>query len=563
MKSVITYLSFLIFFQVSSGTTSHGQASSPQERLHLHSDKNFYLAGEIIWFRIHVVDGTTNVPVNVSKLAYTEILDRNNKPLLQAKIALSEDGGSGSFFIPLNMSSDHYILRSYTNWMKNEGSPAFFEKKITIINTMKLTSPAPAGDQPKPETVTTKEVQVPVTGTVQLKTDKAVYNKRQSVDISVLLNERLEKEGVSYSVAVYQVDPLQEADQGWQRTRKPDGKRTGAFMFLPEYYGHFITGRVINKITGNAVANANCLLTVPSIPPALYNAISDSIGIVRFEVKDYYGPGDIIAQVEGPDKYRVEFFSPFSDEPAVMKLPAFVLSPEDSSWVLQKSIAMQAQNIYNADSIRRFAVLELADTLPFYGKAEFIYKLDDYKRFTTMEEVLREYVAPINVVVVNGKLQMSFYDYTTQQVYRENLLILLDGVPLADFNKIFTIDPLKIRKLSVIPGRFILGSQLYYGVASFDTYNGKFDGYELDPSLIGVDYEGMQLEREFYSPAYDNVSVKSKKPDMRTTLYWKPEADKSSIQFYTSDIKGKFVVVLKGFSKNGEPVFGSTMFEVK
>ena len=141
MKSVITYLSFLIFFQVTAGTTSHGQASSPQQRLHLHSDKNFYLAGEIIWFRIHVVDGTTNVPVNVSKLAYTEILDRNNKPLLQAKIALSEDGGSGSFFIPLNMSSDHYILRAYTNWMKNEGSPAFFEKKITIINTMKLTSP--------------------------------------------------------------------------------------------------------------------------------------------------------------------------------------------------------------------------------------------------------------------------------------------------------------------------------------------------------------------------------------------------------------------------------------
>src|SRR5687768_9704075 len=175
MKSgIIKYLSFLLLFHVIIGTSSYAQVSAPQERVHLHSDKNFYLAGEIIWFRIYIVDGSTNVPVNVSKLVYTEILDRNNKPVLQAKVSLSKEGGSGSFFLPLSMGSDHYILRAYTNWMKNEGSPVFFEKKITIINTMKVSPPGPAGNQPQSEVITTKEVEQPVGESLQLRTDKAV-----------------------------------------------------------------------------------------------------------------------------------------------------------------------------------------------------------------------------------------------------------------------------------------------------------------------------------------------------------------------------------------------------
>jgi hypothetical protein len=63
---------------------------------------------------------------------------------------------------------------------------------------------------------------------------------------------------------------------------------------------------------------------------------------------------------------------------------------------------MQVQNIYSGDSIRNFKEPLITDSLPFYGLPETEYKLDDYKRFTTMEEVLREYVTQINVGVRNG-----------------------------------------------------------------------------------------------------------------------------------------------------------------
>ncbi|HEY6503682.1 MAG TPA: hypothetical protein VIZ28_06910 [Chitinophagaceae bacterium] len=756
------------------------------EKLYLHADKNFYLAGEIIWFKIYYADGSTHQPGNISKVAYAEILDRNNKPVLQAKIPLTGNGGNGSFYLPLTLNSDHYTLRAYTNWMKNAGNGIFFEKKISIVNTMKtVPASSSASESSKAEAaffpesghlvegIETKvafritdhtgkgsaargivtdntgdtivqfsphrfgignflfrplesktykatillqdgkfiDQALPVTEkygyvmnitdnkdgklkvriqaktsrsgetgeqlfllvhnsrsvrfsqqpyisynnelvsyidrsklgegvnhvtlfnkdqqpvcerlvfirplsnrVVELNSNKQAYGTRQAVDLSVSLKGSTANDEVNCSVSVYQLDSLQEADDmniatyfsllsdlkgnvespayylsdeagveeatdnlllthGWRRFKTgavPSGTAEKAFRFLPEYRGHFITGKVINVTNGKVVANADCFLTVPSSPYGFYMSQSDSTGIVKFDVRDYYGPGEIIGQVSELNKanYRIDFFSPFSDDPSLLQLPEFMLSRDNADRILQKSIAMQAQNIYRVDSIRRFTAPQLPDTLPFFGNAEFIYPLDDYKRFTTMEEVLREYVTPVNVALRNGKLYMSIFDEASQQVYHDNMLVLMDGVPLADYNKIFSFDPLKVKKLSVVPRRYVFGARLFSGVVSFESYSGKFEGFELDSSLIAVDYEGLQMQREFYSPAYEAASPSSRIPDLRTTLYWTPElpdsrSGKTSLQFYTSDMKGKFIVVLEGLSKKGEPVFGSTTFEVK
>src|SRR5437868_11239373 len=66
-----------------------------QEKLFVHTDKSFYLAGEILWFKIYAVDLTYNKPIDISKVAYIEILDTINKPVLQAKIGMSSGNGNG------------------------------------------------------------------------------------------------------------------------------------------------------------------------------------------------------------------------------------------------------------------------------------------------------------------------------------------------------------------------------------------------------------------------------------------------------------------------------------
>src|ERR1700721_2638940 len=97
-----------------------------QEKVFVHTDKSFYLAGEVLWFKIYNVEGSSNTPLDLSKLAYVEILNTEQKAVLQAKVSLKKGSGSGSFFLPLSLISGNYILRAYTNWMKNFSPEYFF-----------------------------------------------------------------------------------------------------------------------------------------------------------------------------------------------------------------------------------------------------------------------------------------------------------------------------------------------------------------------------------------------------------------------------------------------------
>jgi hypothetical protein len=186
-----------------------------------------------------------------------------------------------------------------------------------------------------------------------------------------------------------------------------------------------------------------------------------------------------------------------------------------------------------------------------------------------MEEVLREYVAGVNVAVRGGTKMIKVFNPFMHNFYSEGPLVMIDGVPLANPHAIFSYDPLKVKKLDLVLNRYVFGNALFSGVVSYSTYNGTFDAFELDPEVVGVDYNGLQLQREFYAPVYETKEqIASRLPDLRTTLLWKPDITigkegRISLQFYSSDRSGEYVFVLQGINSNGEPVFSFTTFSVK
>src|SRR5918995_1801181 len=107
------------------------------ERMFLHTDKEFYVAGEICWFKIYSVDAIFHKPLDVSKVAYVELLDNSNRAILQSKVEMDNSTGNGSLYVPVTINSGHYKMRAYSNWMKNFDATLFFEKPVTIINTQK------------------------------------------------------------------------------------------------------------------------------------------------------------------------------------------------------------------------------------------------------------------------------------------------------------------------------------------------------------------------------------------------------------------------------------------
>ncbi|HVG13910.1 MAG TPA: hypothetical protein VM935_03080, partial [Chitinophagaceae bacterium] len=106
------------------------------EKIYVHTDKEYYLAGETVWFKLYNVDGVLHKPISISKLAYVEILNAGKVPVMQAKIKLGEGSGHGSLQLPHTLASGNYILRAYTGWMKNFDADFYFEKNIAVLNTL-------------------------------------------------------------------------------------------------------------------------------------------------------------------------------------------------------------------------------------------------------------------------------------------------------------------------------------------------------------------------------------------------------------------------------------------
>jgi hypothetical protein len=116
------------------------QSRNLQEKLFVHLDKSFYLVGEIIWFKVYDVDASSNRPLPLSRITYAEILDKDQRPVLQAKIGMASGKGDGSFRIPVSIPSGHYTFRAYTSWMRNFSPDFYFQQQLTILNTLNDTA---------------------------------------------------------------------------------------------------------------------------------------------------------------------------------------------------------------------------------------------------------------------------------------------------------------------------------------------------------------------------------------------------------------------------------------
>ena len=130
-------------------------------------------------------------------------------------------------------------------------------------------------------------------------------------------------------------------------------------------------------------------------------------------------------------------------------------------------------------------------------------------------------------------------------------------------------DPLKIRKLEVISRKYFLRDNSFDGIINLTTYKGDLDGFEIDNRAAMLNYEGLQARRDFYSPVYaTELQQQSRLPDFRNLLLWLPDLNtnskgKTGAEFYTSDVPGKYAVVIGGLAKNGSAGECITYFEVK
>ncbi len=357
---------------------------------------------------------------------------------------------------------------------------------------------------------------------------------------------------------------------GWRRfTWEKVLRQKPVVSFIPEVRGHVIHAEILDHNDAPAPGIAT-YLTAPGKIVRIYGSRSDEKGKTFYEAIDFFGPNKVFLQsnLRRDSTYSLRVISPFSDQFSTRRVSQLNLPASFEDVIVERSIAMQVQDVYPNN---KFNVISnaLSDSTAFFGLADETYYLDDYTRFPVMEEVMREYVRGVLVRKRRDGFHFVLPDKLNDSRLRDDPMILLDGLPIWDADVIMKFDPLKVRKLEVVNRIYYLGSMFFPGVVSYSTYQGDLGGLELDRRVTSTDYEGLQYGREYYSPVYDDKNSRaSRLPDQRSLIYWNAEVkispdQKTTLPFYTSDMKGRYLVVVKGLSGAGEPMSTTTTFEVR
>jgi hypothetical protein len=106
----------------------------PWEEIYVHCDREEYIAGEEMWFNIYLIDRQSLSPSRMSKIVYFEVLNSENRPVVQKRIGIADGFGPGQIVLPDTLSSGTYTLRAYTSWMKNFLPLNCYMEEISVYN---------------------------------------------------------------------------------------------------------------------------------------------------------------------------------------------------------------------------------------------------------------------------------------------------------------------------------------------------------------------------------------------------------------------------------------------
>ena len=103
------------------------------EKIYIQTDKPYYTAGEDIWYNTYLVNGVTHTETNKSNVIYVELIDNNDNIISERKLFTESISAEGDFKLPLDLKEGTYLLRAYTNYMRNQPKYFFFKKEIPVF----------------------------------------------------------------------------------------------------------------------------------------------------------------------------------------------------------------------------------------------------------------------------------------------------------------------------------------------------------------------------------------------------------------------------------------------
>ncbi|WP_140936774.1 TonB-dependent receptor plug domain-containing protein [Sphingobacterium lumbrici] len=195
------------------------------------------------------------------------------------------------------------------------------------------------------------------------------------------------------------------------------------------------------------------------------------------------------------------------------------------------------------------------------GNADQIISAEELSTCASLEMCLVGRL--MGVTFING-IPHNTRGNLPMQVVLDGMYIEADQISMINVSDIESVEVLRNVNYTAIYGSYGSNGLLIItsktGASAMRRYTPK--------GIVTIQPQGIHVNRTFYKPVYDVSDETKFNRDLRTTIHWEPimVADKdgqTSFQFFTSDGKGKYLMVIEGIDFGGRVGRKAIAFEVK
>ena len=513
------------------------------ERVYVSTDRTAYLAGERVWCSLFCVDENGRLSPQ-SAVAYVELLSAEGSAV-QQKIGLLDGRGSGEFALPVSLPTGNYRLVAYT--MLEGAEAALCGSRILSIyqpySVARLKDGVLLGAEP------VASVQEEVSKGLEARVNRVV---RQGTPFTVILSGAL----ADVSVSVFHEDdlfqvPLEGIDTFLEDFPLQEADLAGGFV---EYEGEVVRARAIGADPGSLA-----VLSSSGSPDDTYISRVHPDGSLEFVTSNIYGDRELVCEIlEGSTNVSIQLLDNYL-HPSAGEIPPLRLQEGMYASLVRRKDALSLQPV--TDSLMLF--LPRREDQLFSSVTWEWYHLDDYTRFSSVNEIIVEILTSVRMRRDKGipYLEVTVSDGTdNRRTYKDHILTMVDGVVVSDLRLLQDFDAMLLEDVYVCRDPFVSGQTLFNGAVNFVTKNNYVTALHFPEQVCVVDFQGVR-----YPVAYPG-GIPASCPDRRELLYWHPALQvegETRLNLTAPSYEGRFRVVAEGVTTEGKPVKSVTSFTVR
>jgi hypothetical protein len=552
------------------------------ENLFLHTDRDLYIAGEDLFFQLYLMPSSAyKLP---SKIAYMALQNSANTIIERCIIRFENNIAYGSLYLPDTLSTGYYRLVFFTNRMRGYNGMHQPSRPLFIVNrfdekSTRVEESIPDINGANQMTELQAHILAMQNEHFSVAANQETYSRRQKVELTVHphgINDSLIY--LSVSVAPDKSFVFSEVAFDNEFSNRTSGKSDGTLRpdngFLPETQ-HMILGGRVNLNGHNAgLPDARVLLSTPDSILNLQYARTLPDGLFYFQINDFYLNKPLYLSLDTSTTAlpsHIEVFDKFA-------IPGFFeggishFSPGHIDFIAASQDYVRVQKVYEVR--HRFIPDESGKT---DGFRPMVYSVPNHVIYPAMfmplrdlQEISRELIVQLRIRSNRGSYFARLLDERTASRFFDNApAIFLDAIPVKNVSDIAHLNSEQIERIEIQNYQWVYGSMQFPGIVSVFSHHEEYINIGLPETTRVIDGFSF-MEPSFFNPpdhtkAGDELASV---PDFRQLLYWQPnislmQGDSLRVNFFTSDLKGRYLIKVEGFTSGGKRVSGISELIVK